>query len=142
MAVVGRVRVRQAATALAAALTLAMALPGAVVAQQGATSNPFGPLPQNTGSVPNATTTSAPPVVQTTTTAGASSVNGAGIAAIAVGAIIILVGISFYIWRDARKRAPVKERAMAAAAAGSKPRPKSRKLSPAERRRRKRGRAR
>jgi hypothetical protein len=139
MAVVGRVRVRRAAIALAASLALAMTLPGVTVAQQG---NPFGPLPQNSATVPGATTTSAPPVVQTTTTAGSSSVSGAGIAAIAVGAIIILVGISFYIWRDARKRAPVKERALAAAAAGSKPRPKSRKLSPAERRRRKRGRAR
>jgi cell division protein FtsN len=70
-------------------------------------------------------------------------VSGSGIAAIAVGAIVILAGISFFIWRDARRRAPVKPgAAVAATGSGSKPRPKSRKLSPAERRRRKRGRAR
>jgi hypothetical protein len=69
-------------------------------------------------------------------------VSGGGIAAIAVGAIVILAGISFFIWRDARRRAPVKQGVVAATAGGSKPRPKSRKLSPAERRRRKRGRAR
>jgi hypothetical protein len=141
MAVVGRLRVRRAGVTLAATLSLAAAVPGAVAAQAG-TNNPFGPLPQNTGTVPGTTTTAPPPVVQTTTTAGSSSVSGAGIAAIAVGAIVILVGISFFIWRDARKRAPVKQRAVAATPGGSKPRPKSRKLSPAERRRRKRGRAR
>jgi hypothetical protein len=139
MGEVGRVSVRRAATALAVSLALACALPAAAVAQQG---NPFGPLPQNSATVPSTTTTTAPPVVQTTTTAGSSSVSGAGVAAIAVGAIIMLVGISFYIWRDARKRAPVKDRATVDTAAGSKPRAKSRKLSPAERRRRKRGRAR
>jgi hypothetical protein len=59
-----------------------------------------------------------------------------------VGAIVILAGISFFIWRDARRRAPVKPGVVAATAGGSKPRRGSRKLSPAERRRRKRGRAR
>src|SRR6266508_3447852 len=117
MAVVGVVRVRRAAMSLAASLTMAAALPAVAVAQQG---NPFGPLPQNSATVPGTTSTSAPPVLQTTTAAGSSSVNGAGIAAIAVGAIIILVGISFYIWRDARKRAPVKEGAMVTTASGSK----------------------
>ncbi len=119
-----------------------LALPAAATAQQGL-GNPFGPLPQNSGTVPSSpTTTGTPQVLGTTTTAGSSSVSGGGIAAIAVGAIVILVGISFFIWRDARRRAPVKERALAAGAGGSKPRPKPRKLSPAERRRRKRGRAR
>jgi hypothetical protein len=126
--------------ALAASLALAFVMPAVAVAQQGL-GNPFGPLPQNTGTVPG-TTTSAPPVAPTTTTAGTSSVSGAGIAAIAVGAIVVLVGISLFIWRDARKRAPVKEGVVAAGGGGSKPRPKSRKLSPAEKRRRKRGRAR
>jgi hypothetical protein len=69
-------------------------------------------------------------------------VSGTGIAAIAVGAIVILIGISFFIWRDARRRAPVKHGVVTATAGGSKPRPKPRKLSPQERRRRKRGRAR
>jgi hypothetical protein len=61
--------------------------------------------------------------------------------------LVLLAGISFFIWRDARRRAPVRP-GMAHAVAGdgarsgSKARPKPRKLSPAERRRRKRGRAR
>jgi predicted lipid-binding transport protein (Tim44 family) len=68
---------------------------------------------------------------------------------IALGAMIVLGGISFFIWRDARRRAPLRHRTAAATAgaggrsrSGSKPTPKQRKLSPAERRRRKRGRAR
>jgi hypothetical protein len=123
------------------ALVALLALPAGALAQQGL-ANPLSPgLPQNQGSVPT-TTTSTPPAVPTTTTAGTSSVSGTGIAAIAVGAIIILVGISLFIWRDARRRAPVKQRVATAAVGGSKPRPKPRKLSPAERRRRKRGRAR
>jgi hypothetical protein len=69
------------------------------------------------------------------------------VAAIAIGAIVVLGGISYFIWWDARKRAPVRQRAAEAIAgaggrSGSKPRPKPRKLSPAERRRRKRGKAR
>jgi hypothetical protein len=118
----------------------AMAAPGAALAQAGP-GNPFTPgLPQNTGSVPTTTTNAPAPL--TTTTAGSSSVSGGGIAAIAAGALVILLGITFYIWRDARRRAPVKSGAVAATAGGSKPRPKPRKLSPQERRRRKRGRAR
>jgi hypothetical protein len=58
----------------------------------------------------------------------------------------VLTGISLFIWRDARRRAPVRHRAAEAADASSraaaKQRAKPRKLSPAERRRRKRGRAR
>jgi hypothetical protein len=66
--------------------------------------------------------------------------------AIAVGALVLLGGISFFIWYDARRRAPVRHRAAATAGEGGRPgsktRTKPRKLSPAERRRRKRGRAR
>jgi hypothetical protein len=64
---------------------------------------------------------------------------------IAGGVVIVLSGISFYIWRDARRRAPARAAAVTAGVGsrgGSKPRSKPRKLSPAERRRRKRGRAR
>jgi hypothetical protein len=64
-----------------------------------------------------------------------------------VGAVVVLVGISLFIWRDARRRAPVKATGGGSeidgrGAPGSKARTKPRKLSPAERRRRKRGRAR
>jgi predicted lipid-binding transport protein (Tim44 family) len=87
-------------------------------------------------------------------TNGGSTSSGGGFtgvdaAAIAIGAILVLGGISLFIWRDARRRAPLRHRAAAAMAgvggrsrSGSKPRPKPRKPSPAERRRRKRGRAR
>jgi hypothetical protein len=60
--------------------------------------------------------------------------------------LMVLGGISLYIWRDARRRAPVRAHAGGpideGRRAGSKARPKPRKLSPAERKRRKRGRAR
>jgi hypothetical protein len=86
-------------------------------------------------------------VVNTGTTAGSSTgLSGSSAIAIAIGAVVVLSGISLFIWRDARRRAPVRRRAEAAAGGsggrpGSKPRSKPRKLSPQERRRRKRGRA-
>jgi hypothetical protein len=129
--------------ALLASLALAVALPSSAVAQ-GATTSPFSPLPPATGPTPTTTT----PTVTTATTA---STTGSGLSssdaiAIAIGALVVLGGISFFIWRDARRRAPVRRRAAVATAgegarSGSKPRTKPRKLSPAERRRRKRGRA-
>jgi hypothetical protein len=86
---------------------------------------------------------------QTSTTNGSSSgLTGTAAVAIAIGAVIVLGGISYFIWWDARKRAPRRGRLATAGVgapgrrAGSKPPPKPRKLSPAERRRRKRGRAR
>lgn len=109
-------------------------------------SNPLSPgFPQPSVSIP--TTTTATPTVAGTTTAGSGSgFSGNAPFIIAIGAIIVLGGISFYIWRDARRRAPVHARAGGpideGRRAGSKPRPKSRKLSAAERKRRKRGRAR
>ena len=71
---------------------------------------------------------------------------GSDAVVIGIGALLVLGGISFFIWRDARKRAPVRQRpATAAAGGGSGPRQrpqKNRKLSAAEKRRRKRGKAR
>ena len=99
----------------------------------------------------SAPTTTAPPVAPLTTSAtsgGGSGLSGSSAIIIAIGALVVLGGISLFIWRDARRRAPVKHRADAAALAGdgrrkgSKQRAKPRKLSAAERRRRKRGRAR
>jgi hypothetical protein len=83
------------------------------------------------------------------TTSGTST-SGSGLTGtdgilIGIGAMLVLGGISFFIWRDARKRAPVRHRPATATAGGSgsaRQRQKSRKLSSAERKRRKRGRAR
>ena len=144
----------------AAALAGALALPSAALAQGGG-GNALGggngnaltpgiPTPQAT--IPTATTpTPATPVVpQTSTTpAGSSSgLTGSAAVAIAIGAVVVLGGIAYFIWYDSRKRAPKRGRMVGAGVgspgrrAGSKPPPKPRKLSPAERRRRKRGRAR
>lgn len=93
-------------------------------------------------------TTTTPTVAAQTTTAGpgSNSLSTASALAIAIGAMVLIGGISFFIWRDARRRAPVRAGDPLAAGegrrSGSKPPPKPRKLSPAERKRRKRGRAR
>ncbi len=123
----------------------ALALPSAAGAQS--PSNPLTPgFPQP--SVSTQTSTTAPPTIQTTATAGGGSgFSGSSAIIIAIGAIVVLGGISFFIWRDARRRAPKGHRTLApidaeGKRAGSKPRPKPRKLSQAEKRRRKRGRAR
>ncbi len=64
---------------------------------------------------------------------------------IALGAFVVLGGISYFIWRDARRRAPVAARADGERDRQNRPGfqgpPKARKLSAAERKRRKRGRA-
>jgi hypothetical protein len=108
-------------------------------------SNPLSPgFPQPSVSIP--TTTTAVPTVSGTTSAGSGSgLTGNSAIIIAIGAVIVLGGISLYIWRDARRRAPARAHAGPideGRRAGSKQRPKPRKLSPAERKRRKRGRAR
>jgi hypothetical protein len=134
---------------LGAALTLA-ALP-ATAARAQSPGSPFTPgLPFPQPSVPTTTTPQAPAttIPSTTTTSGSGGLSGSGVLAIAIGALVVLGGISFFIWWDSRKRAPVRARDAALAAGGvgrrtgSKAPPKPRKLSPAERRRRKRGRAR
>lgn len=141
------------ATGLLLALALIGGAPAAADAQ--GPTNPLSPgLPQS----PAPTQTAPPTAPQTTspatTNAGSTASSGGGFsgtdaAEIAIGAIIVLGGISLFIWRDARRRAPIRQSAAAATAgiggrarSGSKPRGKPRKPSPAERRRRKRGRAR
>jgi hypothetical protein len=147
--------VRGARPVLVALIAVTLALPAAAAAQTSGTnpisqtpgSNPLTPgFPQPTVSVPTTTTTV--PTIQTTTTPGSGSgFSGSSAIIIAIGAIIVLGGISWFIWRDARRRAPTRTRAWAPGLEegrrkGSKPPRKARKLSPAERRRRKRGRAR
>jgi hypothetical protein len=129
---------------LAVLVAGSLALPAMAGAQ---TSSPLAPgFPQPSVSIP--TTTTATPTIQTTPTAGSGSgFSGSSAIIIAIGAIVVLGGISFFIWRDARRRAPKGHRTLApidaeGKRAGSKARPKPRKLSPAEKRRRKRGRAR
>ena len=102
-------------------------------------------FPQPSVSIP--TTTTAVPTISTATSAGSGSgLTGSSVIIIAIGAAVVLGGISFYIWRDARRRAPARVRAAGPIGegrrAGSKQRAKPRKLSAAERKRRKRGRAR
>jgi hypothetical protein len=137
----------------------ALALPDIALAQGGSLTpgggggNALTPgLPQPQATIPTTTTPApaAPVVPQTSTTPNGSSsgLTGTAAVAIAIGAVIVLGGISYFIWWDARKRAPKRGRLAAAGVgaagrrAGSKAPPKPRKLSPAERRRRKRGRAR
>jgi hypothetical protein len=107
------------------------------------TTSPLGSGVAPLSPVPTTTTTT-PPVVTNATTSGGGSLSSGSTFVIAAGAVLILGGISFFIWRDARRRAPVRDRAADPSAGervpGSK-RAKPRKLSPAERRRRKRGRA-
>jgi hypothetical protein len=132
--------------ALLIAVGLALAVPAPALAQGTTTQNPFTPgIPASPATTPTATT---PTIVPTTTsTSSSGGLGGGGVVAIAIGALVLLGGICFFIWRDARRRAPVRA-GMAHAAggefvrSGSKARAKPRKLSPAERRRRKRGRAR
>lgn len=118
-------------------------LPAAALAQA---TNPLEPgFPQQSVSVP--TTTATPTITTTATAGGGSGFSGSSAIIIAIGALVVLGGISVFIWRDARRRAPVRHRANAESIdqgrrSGSKQRAKPRKLSPAERRRRKRGRAR
>jgi hypothetical protein len=130
----------------AVAIALALAAPTSALAQGNSATNPLSGFP----APPTVATTSQTQAVVTnssTGSSGGSSLSGSSAIGIAVGALVILGGISFFIWYDARRRAPTKAAGAAGAAAGrgrsgSKPASKPRKLSPAERRRRKRGRAR
>lgn len=130
-----------------------LGLPAAALAATAPTS--VSPSPSGGGSLGGGltspggipTTTAAPTVISTATasTSGSSGLSGNSAIAIAIGAFVVLGGISYFIWRDARRRAPVSARAAAERerqnVPGSRAPPKARKLSAAERKRRKRGRA-
>ena len=123
-----------------------LAVPAVALAQ--APSNPLSPsFPQPSVSIPTTSTTAAPTVSTTPTAGSGSAFSGNSAIIIAIGAVVVLGGIAYFIWRDARKHAPKGHRLTApidaeGRRAGSKSRPKPRKLSQAEKRRRKRGRAR
>src|SRR5438552_2720808 len=91
----------------------ALALPGAASAQ---TTNPLSPLTPSP--VPAPTTTATPTVITQTPTAGSSTLSGSSAIVIAIGALVLIGGISFFIWYDARRRAPIRHRAAAATAGG------------------------
>jgi len=138
------------AVGLTLIVTLLLGLPASALAQSvSGPGNPLSPgLPQNQTPTQPTTTPAPVPQAPTTSTASGTGLSGSGTLVIAIGALVILGGISLFIWRDARRRAPVRARAGGAGGGaegsrtGSKARQKPRKLSPAERRRRKRGRAR
>jgi hypothetical protein len=82
----------------------------------------------------------------TTTASGGGSIGKTSVIGIAVGAVIVIGGVCFFIFRDARRRAPSPGRRADAGATPDKKVPgsqrvKPRKLSAQERRRRKHGRA-
>src|SRR5947209_12941125 len=103
------------AAALAAALTLA---PGALA--QGSPVNPLtqggagSPLSPLTPSAPQVPTAPTPTVANTKTSGG--GLTGTDAVLIGIGALIVLGGISLFIWYDARRRAPVRHRAATATA--------------------------
>jgi hypothetical protein len=82
----------------------------------------------------------------TTTASGGGSIGKSSIIGIVIGSVIVIGGVCFYIFRDARRRAPSRGRRADAGPVPDKKvpgsqRPNPRKLSSQERRRRKRGRA-
>ena len=103
--------------------------------------SPVSPTPTPTATTPTQVITSAQ-----TQTAGGSTLSSASAAVIVIGAVVVLGGIAFFIWRDARRRAPARPGdaglGVIGHRSGSKAPPKPRKLSAAERKRRKRGKAR
>ncbi len=108
------------------------------------TTNPFSPgVPVSPVTSSTSTTT---PVITSTSTSGGGGLSGTDAILIAVGALVVLIGVSAFIWRDARRHAPVKPGAdrvsLDSSRRATKATPKPRKLSPAERKRRRRGRAR
>ena len=134
-------RGRRLCTAIATLVALGCVPAPALAATT--TTSPFSPgVPQSTTATATGNTGTAITTVGTTSSSGSGLSSGTALA-IGIGAIALIGGISFYIWYDARRRAPVRAHAAAATrpnVPGSK-RTKPRKLSAAEKRRRKRGRA-
>jgi hypothetical protein len=105
---------------------------------QGSAASPLSPFSNQAP-----TTTTTPPTVTTSgTSTSGGGFTGTDAVLIGLGAMLVLGSISFYIWRDARRRAPIRHHAATASVPGSVRARQKRKLSPAERKRRKRGKAR
>ena len=142
--------IRRSALAVILGVCLALLLPAVALAagsSSSAAQGAFGVgLPQSSAPTPTQTQPVAP-VVTTSSSAG-GSINSTDALLVALGAIVVLGAIAYFIWSDSRHHVRALHRAAAANGTtggpgrGSKAAPKSRKLKPAERRRRKRGRAR
>ena len=115
------------------------------VTVQSSGSSPFTPgVPQAPVTAPT-TPTITVPASTSSSSSGSGGLSGTTSSMIAIGAVVVLGGIAYFIWRDSRRHAPVRHAALEGVdgrSSGSKRRQKSRKLSAAERKRRKRGRAR
>lgn len=141
-------------SALACGCAAGLAAPAALAAGSSGSTNP---LNGSSSGAPGFNITSGgaatTPQVQTVAPTTSTSSSGGGLSGddgiiIAIVAALVLGGIAFYIWKDARGHAARvghgDDEAMFGhrAHAGSKAPRKQRKLTPAERKRRKRGRAR
>jgi hypothetical protein len=130
--------------------TTATPPPSSLIPQPLGSGGLSGGLPATPSPPVAPSTSAAPPILPTATTAstGSGGLGGNGVILLAVITGGVLAVVAYFIWRDARRHAPVKPGGYTAAEAlgggrsGSKAPPKSRKLSQAERKRRKRGRAR
>ena len=72
-------------------------------------------IPQSQATTPTTTTATTATTGNTgTSTSGGSGLSGSDALVIVGFAGVLLVGVSFFIWRDARRRAPVRARAAAA----------------------------
>ena len=143
---------RRSTLALILAICLASLLPAAAFAAaagspSSAAQSAFGfGLPQS--SAPTQTQAQTITPVVTTSSSAGGSISSPDALLVALGAVVVLAAIAYFIWSDARHHVGLLRRAAPAGTAtgapgrGSKAAPKSRKLKPAERRRRKRGRAR
>jgi hypothetical protein len=132
-------------SSLACGCAAGLAAPASLAAGSSATTQPsFSLTSPGASSTPPTTT----PTPVTTTSASSGGLSGLDGVIIAVVAVVVLGGIAFWVWYDARghlarighghEDSLFGQRAHA----GSKAARKQRKLTPAERRRRKRGRAR
>lgn len=93
-------RLRRPLSALLLALLLvALTAPAAALAQ----STPFAPLPQAAPDTPTVATTSS------TGTSGSDDLGTSGEILLFGGGVIALTVIIWFIWRDARRRAPLAE---------------------------------
>ncbi|MBV9473123.1 MAG: hypothetical protein JO206_09140, partial [Solirubrobacterales bacterium] len=97
--------------------TLVALLAGLAIAEPSALAlppSPFAPgLPQSSSTAASTPTATAPLTATAPTSSTSSTdtgLSGSGVIVIAIGAIVVLCGISLFIWRDARRRAPVRHR--------------------------------